>query len=286
MSILDAVAEKLDCRQYDNYLAAVCVFHRDSSPSLMVHEDTFKCLACGQYGTTKYLLKYLNGNEIIHQPTVEEEFPVSNPFYRWLKKNTIQSVMRDAWKTLNSFPYMGTYLVDERNIDAETRKSLGIGWKDGYYTFPIMDMSNRVVGGFVRCPPGASRRYFVPKGHDPNLLYIPKPRWVRDQPAIFMTFGAIDSISIMQMGYGAMSTTDGKQVDPASLAAFRKPIIVLPDEGEEREAFKLIKNLGWRGHVRSLCYPEGCKDVNDYFRRDRYTLQQELEEIYRRVTWR
>lgn len=283
MSILDDVADKLDCKRYDGYLAAICLFHRDSSPSLIIHADTYKCLACGAFGTTKYLLSILSKTKVIYQPKPQDEFPVSNPFYRWLQRQSLQSAFRDAWETLNDFPNMGTYLSEQRNIDEPTRKSLGIGWKDGYYTFPIRDLENRVIGGFVRCPPGGSRRYFVPKGQDPNLLYIPRPTWAKEQRSLFLTFGAIDSISLMQLGYGSISTTDGKQVDPTALEPFRKPIIILPDEDEEPEAHKLAKHLGWRGHVVSLHYPEGCKDANEYFCKNRSGLQQELEEVYRRI---
>lgn len=292
MSLLDQIAERMDGQMYEGYFAAVCIFHKDHTPSLIIHSDTYKCLACGAFGSTKGLLKRLSGLEILAQPIREdpERPPLSNPFHRWLKRQPLGKVLKSAHETLVDFPHLGTYLMNERSIDAKTIKSLGIGWKDGYYVFPVFDPANargrRVVSGFVRCPPGAPRRYYVPKGHDPNLLYIPAPAQVQDQRAIFLTFGAIDSISLMQMGYASMSTTDGKQVDPTALDAYRKPIIILPDAEEEPDAYRLAKNLGWRGHVFALCYPEGCKDVNDFYRKDQDDLRRNIDEILRRVLWR
>jgi hypothetical protein len=60
-----------------------------------------------------------------------------------------------------------------------------------------------------------------------------------------------------------MSTTTGKRLNPQALDNIRKRIIIIPDNGEEKEAQVIASKLGWRGHVLRLQYPVGCKDIND-----------------------
>lgn len=279
--ILDSLQDKLECRRYSTYLAAMCVFHQDHTPSLMVYEDFYRCLACGASGTTQSLLKKLNGNTILHQPKAGhvDVFEVKNPFFGWLKENTLVDTLKYAWEQFNLHPEFGTYITESREIDPVIRRQLGIGHLDGFYTFPIRSMEQKVIGAFVRCPVGASKRYFVPRGQDPNLLYIPRASLIHAQTTVFMTFGCIDAITLCQMGYAAISTTNGKRISIEALQGIRKRIVILPDRGEEAEAFGITQQLGWRGSMRQLDYPDGCKDVNSYFCSNAVKLQQELQNI-------
>jgi len=66
------------------------------------------------------------------------------------------------------------------------------------------------------------------------------------------------------MGIPAVTGSSGKNSLRADmLDGYRKPILVLPDKGEEQTAEKLIAELGWRGSLLKYEYPPECKDPND-----------------------
>ena len=44
------------------------------------------------------------------------------------------------------------------------------------------------------------------------------------------------------------------------------------DYNEEQEAYELAGKLGWRGSVKEFPYPDGTKDINDVYRRDKQLI--------------
>ena len=74
------------------------------------------------------------------------------------------------------------------------------------------------------------------------------------------------------MGYPAMSTTTGKRLAPEALDWLRKKIIIIPDEGEVPDAMKIAKQLGWRGEVKQIKYPDGTKDISGIFNSTRQLI--------------
>jgi hypothetical protein len=55
----------------------------------------------------------------------------------------------------------------------------------------------------------------------------------------------------------------GKTIRVEDFDEVRKPIIFFPDAGEETEATNYYRQLGWRGRVARVDWPDGCKDPND-----------------------
>ena len=80
---------------------------------------------------------------------------------------------------------------------------------------------------------------------------------------MFFPFGIFDAISIFDCGFPAGTWIAGKSVAASALNFFRGRIIIVPDKDEEPEARHLADQLGWRGSVLLLDYPEGAKDPND-----------------------
>ena len=74
------------------------------------------------------------------------------------------------------------------------------------------------------------------------------------------------------LGYSSISTTTGKRIDPEALDDYRTKITIIPDYGEEVEAYELAGKLGWRGGVIEFPYPDGCKDMNDVYRKDKQLI--------------
>jgi hypothetical protein len=53
------------------------------------------------------------------------------------------------------------------------------------------------------------------------------------------------------------------------MKSYRKPIIIVPDKGEQAQAKKLAASFGWRGKLGRLSYPGEFKDPNDYLQAGR-----------------
>jgi len=260
MSILDEVIECVEYGQkYNNYIAAKCPFHDDSRPSLIVHEDYYKCLACNAHGTTEKLLRRLQG--LPPKPLSNERF--FNPFTKWMKTQTLSAALKIAWQTMNEHPSVN--MRDKRGITNQTCRDLGIGHRDGWYTFPIRDKCRKIVGGVARADQTnpTTAKYVTISGQDSNLLYVPSWELVERSAIVYVVFGILDAVTLYQLGCGAISTTGGKRVDPTAFDGIRKRLIFIPDFGEEDAAWDIVKHLDWRGKVAQCHYPEDSKDIND-----------------------
>ena len=234
----------------------------------MVYPDWYRCLACGAQGKTSTLLSKVKTHSI--SPTWTDKTRtktiVRNPFTEWLQFDELNVLLKESWQFYNTHPEFGTYLTEQRNISPDVRKQIGIGLRDNFYTFPVRK-NKHIIGAVSRHGEGSyPTRYFVPKKQDPNILYIPNEDIIKTSHSIFVTFGILDAVSIYQLGYAAVSTTNGKRIDPSAFDDYRKKIIFLPDKGEENDAVKIATQLGWRGKVVRLEYPDNCKDPNDLLR--------------------
>ena len=279
MSILSEISDQLDSVQnYGHYLSALCPFHDDNNPSLLVYEDNYKCQACGAFGKTNDLLTAISSSSGIIRYRPKKTSDYRNPFTKWTRNKSLAASLKVAWN--NNCVSPSIYL-QQRGISAKHQKSLGIGYRDDWYTFPIRDRYNKIVGATARrgLENNHSAKYINPSGQDANLLYVPDWKSIIQGTYIIITFGILDAISLYIMGYPGMSTTTGKRLNPSVLDQFRKLIFIIPDHGEEIEAYNLAGQLGWRGKV--LChglYPTDCKDVNDLFVHYQTHLQGYLNE--------
>lgn len=262
-SILDELAELTEGHRYERYVACKCMFHDDSSPSMFIYEDSYHCSSCGAFGNTNWLLKKLSAGSSVQIISTKQEY-VTNPFSRWTKDKSLGSFLKSAYEYLQAHIYFADYLISTRKIPSEVIKKLRVGYWDGFFTFPIISQENKVVGAFARSgAKDAKYRYFIPKDQDPNLIYCPDWKKVKDASKIYLTFGCIDSISLYLCGLPALSTTTGKRLDVSALASFRKEIVIIGDYGEDKEARRIASMLGWRGTSLIFPYPDDCKDMNN-----------------------
>ena len=135
----------------------------------MVHEDTYKCLACGAFGKTKDLLAKISGMPIKAAPISD----FRNPFTRWTKTQTLGEVLKTAYRTNKANP--SVYMRDKRKISVDFQLSIKLGQMDNWITFPVLDERGIIVGGVARAGEGnpSSSKYVVPNDQDGNLLYVP-----------------------------------------------------------------------------------------------------------------
>lgn len=279
--ILDDIYEKLeDAQRYSDYIAAICIFHQDSRPSLMIYPDRYKCLSCGANGKTEQLLKRLEGN---FKPKLDKP-DFSNPFTKWLKTKPLGQVLKVAYLTLKDNPSMGSYLVS-RGVPGAIQRQLGLGYRDDWFTFPIRDEEKCIVGAVARKNETNQHpaKYIIPSKQNPNLLYVPDWGKIQEANVIFLTFGILDAISIYNFGYPAMSTTTGKRIDPNVLEKFRKRIVIFPDRGEEFEALDISSELGWRGKVFKCNWTKDAKDPNDLAVKYPDDFKTMLKEIVKNI---
>lgn len=262
-NILDELYEKLsDCQHYGSYLACICLFHSDSRPSLMIYPDRYRCLSCGANGKTEKLLERLSGNFV---PKIDKP-DYQNPFTKWTKTKSLGQALKIAYLTLQDNPSLGAYLVN-RGLTNAVQKTLSLGYRDDWYTFPVRDTNRCIIGAVARKNETNQHpaKYIIPSGQNSNLLYVPDWKRVQENNVVFLTFGILDAISIYQCGYAAMSTTTGKRLDPSALDALRKRIVIFPDRGEEYEALDITSELGWRGKVFKCDWTMDAKDPNDLY---------------------
>lgn len=249
---------------YGHYVASCCLWHDDHNPSMMVYEDGFRCLSCGEKGSIKKLLEkldYIDYTELFRKNQEQKNSDFRNPFSRWLRENTIGSFCREAHYSLKKFPDQG-YMLKQRKID-HLIKELQLGYRDGYYIFPIFNALQEIVGVVARAGEAIQKAkgvsYILPNGQDP-MLYCPSWERVDQTREIYLVYGIIDAITLHSIGLPVVTGTNGKFENPDLLKSIRKRIITIPDLGEEVSALKLAANLSWRGAVKKLEYPDHTKD--------------------------
>lgn len=255
--------------KYENYVAACCCFHEDKMPSLFIYKDRYFCRSCGKTGKTKNLLKHLNNIEATVGPEYNDQ-DFYNPWSRWLRRQSLKTIVEHACKRQSVY-------MRSRGIPDHVQRQLMIGLRDNWVIIPIIDRNRRLEGALARAGEGNNSpvRYYAPAGQSPNLIYAPSWKRIEKADRVYLTFGTIDAMSLYVLGLAAISTVAGKQVDPAALNSIRKEIHIIPDFGEEEDAIRLAKSLGWRGKICRLRYDQA-KDVNDLLMKDRTDLEEQL----------
>ncbi len=278
--ILSEVRDLINGNVYGDYISAVCPFHKDSTPSMLINEKYYNCLACGANGKTRDLLSHLKKNPV-------EKIKIYSPkFWGKLKDMDFEEISWVAYNNLKENP-SNQYYLEERGIK-EMRVPLRLGFIEGFYTFPIFDKNREVIGMVARAGKVIQKayniRYLAPnKELQPTLLYC--PNWDRVQSAkkVFLVFGIIDAISAELCGIPAVTGSLGHNIPVDLFKELRKPIFIIEDgdNRDRRQAIKLQQNLGWRAKIINMKYPPDCKDLNDILKtHGESKLQSILDKIY------
>lgn len=248
---------------HGEYIKALCPFHQDREPSLLVYPDGYFCLSCHAKGSLERLRANLRGV----RPQTRIRIPKKgvNPFWKWYRKfGDQEKIVEIAHSLLLSQKSYGYYLRD-RKIDSMIKRCT-LGWLEGWYVFPIFSKSAILETVVLRASPLTQAktgvRYLTPPEPE-GALYVPDWETSEKSPYLLVCYGIIDALSLASIGLPAATWNIGKILPAYALESFRKPIFVLPDSGEEIDAHKLAGQLGWRGHVHLLDYPPGLKDPSD-----------------------
>ncbi len=276
--ILDKIYDKLESQHYGTYLSAMCIFHSGYRPNLMIYPDMYVCLSCGARGKSSDLLKKLSNIPII------QKIPnFRNPWTKWMKKLSLGEVLRSSWNTLAANPSLGSYL-EKRKVSQKIQSELGIGYREDWYTFPIRNSDNKIIGAVARAGEEntSNAKYIFPSEQE-DMLYVPSWKRVKEKSEIYLTFGIIDAISLFILGEASMSTTRGKKADPRLFDDIPKIIKIIPDHAELPEAYELARRLGYKGKVLSVEYPYGVNDINDLLVYGKSPTGQAYEETLKQM---
>jgi hypothetical protein len=257
----DVVKSLAGVQNHGRYVSALCCYHSDSSPSMLVYPDGFICLSCGAKGNLLKLYKQLNNNwvapTIIQQPKTVHLLPTD--------LSELEEVCKQAHNTLIQFDDpLGLYLK-KRGIHNRIVPQT-IGALNGWYTIPIYGNHRQFLGTVARAgthiQESTGARFNIPQGQQ-AMVYVPDYDLIERNDYLVVCYGMLDSLSLCELGIPSCTPTSGKDsLHPEDLDTYRKRIIIIPDKGEESTAIKLRDGLGWRGVLLKLDWPTG-KDVND-----------------------
>lgn len=253
------------------YMGAVCPFHDDSKPSLMVYPDGwFKCLACGVSGNFDKLYRKLLGWDASR--VVREATSYAGPKLPHIDCiDDVEAVASEAHEALLKFDQLQWYLKN-RGVDGRI-EPCRLGWWDGWYTVPVYDAHHSFQGMMLRAnstiQQATGNRFTHPEGQR-SLMYCPDWQLYHKSKRLAIVFGMFDALALSDLRFPVVTTTSGKDsFKPEWLDDYRRPIVIFPDEGEYSSAMVLAGKLGWRASVYKMDYPEGVKDPCGYLETDR-----------------
>lgn len=272
MSLYESLQEQLNGREYTGYFAALCPFPHDGgmyehNPSLMVYEDgSFRCKSCHRHGTLEYLAQSIGRGGMVK--VTRSQSIVLPRWRKWAETyGDLLGIARAAHRGMKQYPGHDFYFK-KRKLEAFIDKGY-FGYLDGWCTFPVFDPQHRVIDIVVRSAKSKDgTRYVIrpDKGRVVAPLYCPDWQRVKDESTVYVVYGMIDAWAMYAAGLASITGTTGKSLSADQLKPLGKRYIIVPDLYEEREAYLLAGELGWRAEVKRLKYDLGCKDPDDEVR--------------------
>lgn len=245
---------------YGNYFMASCPWHgRDEHPSLMVHDDGFRCQTCNKFGSLDYLARYIKLGGWGYKVKAAQSKSVVLPTWRRWEQDygDLLGIARAAHLSMKR--YNQSWYFKKRKIDQFIETGY-FGYLDGWCTFPVFDANHKVVDIVVRN--SRTKQYAVSPSKE-HPIYVPS--WVRvnENETIYVVYGIVDAWALYACGLPVVTGTSGKSLSASQLKPLDKRFIIVPDRYEEADAYKLAGELGWRAEVLRLAYPDDCKDPDD-----------------------
>lgn len=264
-SLYESLLEKMDGIEYSGYFATCCIFHGDEHPSLFVYEDgTFRCAACHKHGSLEYLARKLGHVSI---PLTRSQS--SNILPRWKswerKWGDLNGIATYAHENLLRYPQFQSYFK-RRQINEYIEKGC-LGFIDGWAVFPVFDSGHTIVDCVVRAIKGKRDSRYVVCSLSANStnrqLYVPNWGRVKEAKVVYIPFGIVDCIGLELLGLPTATGITGKAVPIDRLRELHKKIIIVPDRDEEEDAHRIANQFGMGAKVKTLRFPDDCKDPDD-----------------------
>jgi len=219
-------------------------------------------MSCGAKGSLEKLYEKVSGRVVAREKNPYN--PAQKIWHTWFEKyGSVQAIAKLAHLELVNNPERGHYLK-QRLIDSQIKVGK-IGFLGGFYTFPVRDEYDVVQGIVARASPTIQTktlRYTV-SPNCPQKLYVPVWRKVLKDEYLYLCYGTLDAWTLVMAGYAGITGISGQELNYHNVDRFRKPMFIIPDLGEEKNALELQTKLGWRGMSLFLDFPDGCKDLQD-----------------------
>lgn len=273
MTVYDSLQEQLsNVHIYADYFMASCVWHgRDDHPSLMVHEDGFTCLTCHKSGTLEFLARAAKIKGV-HVPAGRGPLLVLPRWRRWAQDyGDLAGIARAAHQALHHYPAYQWYFK-RRKIE-QFIDTGHFGYLDNWCMFPVLDEQGRVVDIVVR---STKHKQYVVSPSQSRALYVPDWKRVLESDTVYVVYGILDSWALYAVGLPVVTGTSGKSLSASQLKPLSKRYVIVPDQYEEPDAYRLAGELGWRAEVLRLHYPDGSKDPDDVRRNFNVSFLQNL----------
>jgi DNA primase len=279
--LYNSLMERLGGSPYSGYFSCLCPFHEDNKPSFFVYEESsnknweFRCASCGKHGSLKYLDQFTGSHFVLKNSSSV----VSKVLPMWknceMRYGSLEGIADAAHRSLKANSPFQTYFKRRKIYDFVDEGTLG--YIDSWITFPVYSSEHRLVDIVVRSVQReADVRYVIsPMDIRNRSLYVPSWKCVASHEIIYVVYGIIDAISLHLAGLPVVTGITGKSLSAELLKPFRKRFIIIPDDGEEKEAHRLANSLGWRARVKEISFPDGTKDADDIRRKfgNEYLLQ-------------
>lgn len=247
-------------KEYERYYSALCVFHPDRKPSMLVYKDGwFRCLSCGRSGDLYMLDRRLSGWSPPSHLHSTETTDWNAPGF---KADPVQFV-DEAHKILTRYCESLSWYLRIRKLE-DRIDGQKLGWHNGWYVIPTYSSDDQLTGYVLRAgqhvQEATGARYVT---RSTASLYVPDWYLFRTGKFVVVTFGILDALTLVSLRIPAASTMWGTTLRLEDFDEVRKPIIFFPDQAEELRAVSYYRKLGWRGRLVRMNWPDGAKDVND-----------------------
>ncbi len=248
------------------YLLLHCPFHDDTKASVLAYADGwYRCLgACDNSGPLFNLYAELISPGSVKRGTPERVggYPPRIPS----EPHQQVSFVKNAHQTLKRNTSFSWY-IKQRGLEGRI-ETCYLGWHEGWLVIPVYSDSRDLLSIIIRSGPQAQKltglRFSQPTGQR-AMMYCPDWSLLSRSDILYVVFGMIDALTLSELRLPVVTSTGGAMSFKAKwIKQWRKPVLVVPDAGEEPQAYHLLKNLGWRGKLKKLTYPKNYSDPNDY----------------------
>lgn len=261
-------------RRYDHYFSCHCVNieHLDASPSMLVYLDEdkedgdgrFYCTGCGWKGSHRHLLSLLTHGQINVMPIVTKKQQFLPHWRKWNEQYGNLDIVVAASHRNVTIDESQRWFFRKRKIDSMVGM-LKLGMLDGWITFPIFDVSGKVIDVVVRNAYTKKQGYIIhpDKDRESPYLYVPNWKRVMESRIVYIVYGIIDAISLEMCELPVITGTSGQSLSNKRLMNLGKKYVIIPDRNEETSAYNLAQSLGYFTRVIRFPWQEEEKDCDE-----------------------
>jgi hypothetical protein len=258
------------------YFACYCPIESHAKQALMVYVDGCWCASCNRSYSLEYIKSKSSSLPTSYRPTIVE-YRTLPRWRQWEKRyGDLQGIADAAHKNL--LKIKATYFKN-RGLEGYIKKA-HYGLMDGFAVIPVFDKEHNVIDIVCRSIKQQNVKYAVASISENEIrpLYCLDWDLVMRSQKVYVVFGIFDLTAFDILGLPCLTGITGKSINPSLFDEFPgKEFVIVPDRNEEKDAYKLASNLGWRGSVLRVNYPFKIKDMDEL---RRSTSPNEWKRLY------